>query len=178
MKNKKAAIELSIGTIVIIVLAMSMLILGLVFIRTIFVTSTDSIKDIDQGVKSKINELFATDKKTIVIFPDSGLVKIKRGSRDSGFAVALGNTADTQATLQYEATMEAGECPSTVLNDVTMIAPGQSSDIVIDAKRAMQNPIHIIFSVPENAPLCTFTVKIVASGDATETTFMSVEIES
>ncbi|MEK6953289.1 MAG: hypothetical protein AABX29_09845, partial [Nanoarchaeota archaeon] len=35
-KNKKAALELSIGTIVILVLAMSMLILGLILIRTIF----------------------------------------------------------------------------------------------------------------------------------------------
>jgi len=36
MKNKKGVIELSVGTIVIIVIAMSMLILGLTLIRSIF----------------------------------------------------------------------------------------------------------------------------------------------
>jgi len=37
MKNKKSAMELSIGAIVVIVLAMSMLIVGLVLVRTIFI---------------------------------------------------------------------------------------------------------------------------------------------
>ena len=42
MRKKKAAIELSVGTIVVIVLAMSMLILGLVLIRNIFKGSIDN----------------------------------------------------------------------------------------------------------------------------------------
>ena len=54
MKAKKGAMELSIGTIVIIVLAMSMLILGLVLIKTIFVGAkynVDTIEDLSEGGK-------------------------------------------------------------------------------------------------------------------------------
>jgi len=43
MKSKKGAIELSIGTIVIIVLSMSMLILGMVLVKNIFNNDVDEI---------------------------------------------------------------------------------------------------------------------------------------
>ena len=58
IKNKKAAIELSIGTVVIIVLAMSMLILGLVLIRNIFTGATESVDQINDNVRSEIIKLF------------------------------------------------------------------------------------------------------------------------
>ena len=48
--RKKGAIELSIGTIVIIVLAMSMLILGIILIKNIFSGSTNAVDDINKGV--------------------------------------------------------------------------------------------------------------------------------
>jgi len=61
------AIELSIGTVVIIVLAMSMLILGIVLIRNIFGSATTAITEIDQGVKNEINKLFSeNEEKTLV----------------------------------------------------------------------------------------------------------------
>ena len=64
MVNKKGAIELSIGTIVIIVLAMSMLILGLVLIRNIFSGSNDAVGQINTGVISEIQKVFANADKT------------------------------------------------------------------------------------------------------------------
>ena len=50
--NKKAAMELSIGTIVIIVLAMSMLILGLVLIKTIFSGAKYNIDTMNDKVRN------------------------------------------------------------------------------------------------------------------------------
>ena len=44
--GKKGAMELSMGTIVILVLAMSMLILGLVLIRTIFMGAKYNVQTI------------------------------------------------------------------------------------------------------------------------------------
>ena len=57
MKNKKAAMEMSVGTIVTIVLLMTVLILGLVMIRTIFKGSIENINSVDQSVKNEINKI-------------------------------------------------------------------------------------------------------------------------
>ncbi len=51
IKNKKAAMEMSVGTIVTIVLLMAVLVLGLTMTRTIFRGATENIKDLDSGVK-------------------------------------------------------------------------------------------------------------------------------
>ena len=51
-KNKHAAMEMSVGTIVTIVLLMAVLVLGLVLVRTIFKNSTESIDSIDEQVKN------------------------------------------------------------------------------------------------------------------------------
>lgn len=90
-QNKKAAIELSIGTIVIIVLAMSMLILGIVLVRKIFVgaiTSTDTLND---KVKSEISQLFTDEgRKVTVRLGADKTVKIK--SDNTPFGIGIGAT--------------------------------------------------------------------------------------
>jgi len=55
-KNNKAAMEMSVGTIVTIVLLTAVLILGLVLIRTIFQSSTESIESIDTAIKAEIDK--------------------------------------------------------------------------------------------------------------------------
>ena len=70
MRGKSGAIELSIGTIVIIVLAMSMLILGMVLVRNIFSGSSENILQMNDKVKGEINKLFVEDKRTVVYLPN------------------------------------------------------------------------------------------------------------
>tara|TARA_Y100000310_G_C20309715_1_gene635665 strand:+ start:110 stop:706 length:597 start_codon:yes stop_codon:yes gene_type:complete len=67
VKNKSGALELSIGTIVIIVIGMSMLILGLVLVKTIFTGSTDSINILNEGVQAEIVSLFAAEGSDVVV---------------------------------------------------------------------------------------------------------------
>ena len=50
-RNKQGALELSIGTIVVIVIGMSMLILGLVLVKTIFTGSTAAIGQLNDKVQ-------------------------------------------------------------------------------------------------------------------------------
>ena len=63
MKNKKAAIELSIGTVVIIVLAMTMLIMGVVLVRNIFSGATSSVDTLNDKVKGEITSLFSEETR-------------------------------------------------------------------------------------------------------------------
>ena len=67
MKSKKGAIELSVGTIVIIVLAMTMLILGIVLIRNIFTGTITNVDEINEGVRDQIKKLFQNENDRAVI---------------------------------------------------------------------------------------------------------------
>ena len=62
IRNKKAAMEMSMGTIIILVLGVSMLILGMVLIRNIMCSGLQITKDITTGVRNEIQNLFGADK--------------------------------------------------------------------------------------------------------------------
>jgi|OM-RGC.v1.016204592 hypothetical protein len=87
LRNKDGALELSIGTIVIIVIGMSMLILGLVLVRTIFEGSTDSVNVLNEGVQKEIVGLFQSENSDISILLNADrTLKIKKGdSTNIGF---------------------------------------------------------------------------------------------
>jgi len=67
MKSKKAAFEMSIGTMVIIVIAITMLILGLVLVRNIFRGATESISVLDENTRTAISSLFTDETEDIMI---------------------------------------------------------------------------------------------------------------
>ena len=58
IKQKKAAMEMSVGTIVTIVLLMSVLILGIFLIKNIFSSAKNAIDLTDEQLNAEINELF------------------------------------------------------------------------------------------------------------------------
>jgi len=61
-KRKKGALEMSIGTIVIMVIAVTMLILGIVFVRSIMCSGIQMTQDLSKGTRAKIIELFGADE--------------------------------------------------------------------------------------------------------------------
>jgi hypothetical protein len=97
MKNKKGAIELSIGTIVIIVLAMSMLIMGLVLVRNIFQGATYNVEQLNKNVESEINKLFNERGENIVLYLPSGQAEVKQG-KSFGIAFGIKNTVSGEST--------------------------------------------------------------------------------
>lgn len=58
IRGRRGAIELSIGTIVIIVIAVTMLILGIVFVRSIMCGAIGLTGDMNDRIKGEINDLF------------------------------------------------------------------------------------------------------------------------
>lgn len=58
LKNKKAAFEMSITTIVILVIAMTMLILGMVLVRKMMCGAMGLTTDINDKVRGQIDDLF------------------------------------------------------------------------------------------------------------------------
>ena len=77
--NKRASLEISIQAIVIVVLAMTLLGLGLGFVRNMFKNISSTTEDVTEQVRQKIlDDLITGDKK--ISFPKSEVVIDKGGS--------------------------------------------------------------------------------------------------
>ena len=102
---------MSIGTIVVIVIAMAMLILGLVLVRTIFTGATESIDTLGDKVQDEIAGLFANEGPDVVVKLGTGqTAKIKPGSDTFGIAVGArtpdGTNVGSRTRLQYKLTLD------------------------------------------------------------------------
>src|SRR3989344_1360311 len=113
---KKAQMQMSVGTIVTIVLLMTVLVLGLVLTRTIFRSSTESIDQIDQAIQNEISKLFAEEGKKIVVYPTSRQISIKKDDDPRGFAFSIKNigTEDMEFsyTIKADPNFNYGKCGS------------------------------------------------------------------
>ena len=97
MFNKRASLEISIQAIVIVVLAMTLLGLGLGFIRGMFKNIGSTTEDVTEQVRQRIlDDLITGDKK--ISFPKSEVTIDKGGS--TVLTVGVRNKKDT--TLHYK----------------------------------------------------------------------------
>ena len=156
---KKAAIELSIGTIVIIVLAMAMLILGIVLVRNIFSGSTEAVDNINQGVINEINELFTDSNKRMAVYPSTRKITIPQGTDGRGFAFSVRNNDIDEKTFTYNVAVDPNfniqkKCKIGVQEaEDWIVVP--SGTITLAPGQKMDNPILVVFNIPESAPPCT-----------------------
>jgi hypothetical protein len=159
LKNKKAAMELSIGTIVIVVLSVTMLILGLVLIRTIFSGSIDAIGQINQEVTNKISETFASESNAkIAIYPASRRISIEKGNQKGlGFAFAVRNLESTEGEFTYTVIADQPnlkeKCGINENEAESWITIG-SGTFNLGAGSKQEIPELVLFQIPETAPPC------------------------
>jgi hypothetical protein len=71
-RGKKGAVEMSMGTIVVIVLAVSMLILGMIFVRSIMCSGIMMSEQISEGVQNEIRGLFGADDYGVKCMGEGG----------------------------------------------------------------------------------------------------------
>lgn len=163
-RNRSAAMEMSVGTIVTIVLLMTVLILGLVMVRTIFTGATENINGIDQAVKNEINKLFAEDSsRKIVIYPGTRKVVIQKGKDNLGFGFSIRNVQEEADSFSYDiSTIEVSCKNSMTLSEADeLITLGKTrSSIQLPAGSIMDQPIFVRFGIPENAPPCQIRYSI------------------
>jgi hypothetical protein len=163
LKGKKAAMELTMGTMVTIVLLVMVLILGGYFVQKIFFSAGSSLDAIDESVKGEISKLFSEDNtKRLVIFPASRRIELEKGQSESGFAISIRNVGNAEDTFSY--TIEAVEtsCQELSVTAATgMISLNrQRQGIRIPAGSIMSEPFLVTFNIPETAPPCQVTYSI------------------
>lgn len=181
--NRRAAIEMSVGTIVTIVLLMTTLILGLVLVRNIFTGSIENINSIDQAVKTEINKLFSEDdSRKIVIYPPSKLIKIKKGNQDyKGFGFSIRNIYNDLGgkEFNYDITSDGNtECGITGGEATSWIKAGKEGTVALAASSSMDDPEFVRFLIPDNAPACLVRYFLkVESGDDPNYASASIDLE-
>jgi hypothetical protein len=163
MKKKKAAMEMSVGTIVTIVLLMTVLILGLVLVRSIFSGAVENIDGIDQAVKNEINKLFSEDaSRKIVVYPSSRFITIQKGTNNLGFGFSIRNVDDESAKFTYTVSASEASCSIRLNEADDFISLGSKGQITLAAGTFMDDPVFVRYNIPDDAPPCEirYTVEV------------------
>ncbi len=187
IKNKKAAMEMSVGTIVTIVLLMTVLILGLVLTRTIFSGAKYNIQVIDEKIRGEIEKLFAEDKPLVVYLPNQK-ADLKQGE-EWGIAWAVKNMEEgttESSSLTYEIlASDASNCGGlTVIGATNYILIGQSESQGIPLRPGQVQYEIARVNIPSTAPICTIRYRIKAKlaragrQDVDLTSFFDVKIKA
>ncbi len=181
MRGKIGAIEMSIGTIVIIVLAMSMLILGMILIKNIFSGASNNVLQMNEKVKGEINKLFVEDKRTVVYLPNQ-IAKIKQ-NEDWGIAFGVKNLEKGTAKagrFHYDVTVSDPDvrtkCGIGERDIESWIKTGRIDDMTIAPGQGYFGIVR--FLVPDGAPLCTvrFHIDVTKDNAPYATDFFDVEV--
>jgi len=159
--KKRGAIELSIGTIVIIVLAMTMLILGLVLVKNIFSASTSIIDLTEDQLLDKIRDLFGDEKK-LVAYPSNRHIEIKQGKVD-GFGFGIKNLESSSLIFSYEVIVSDTDvqtkCGVSDSQILSWISTGRAeSGIPLSPGEITVGKV--LLTIPTGSALCTFRFRI------------------
>ena len=165
LKNKKAAFEMSVSTVIIIVLAVSMLIVGLAFIGNLRKFSLDTIDNLQRKTMDEVNRLFTDENQKIVIYlGEDKIAPISAGTDNKGILIAAkteaGSKVNNRTELQFK--LELDETPKT--NCVGILGKAQATRLFKTPLNQWNNMNRfsgdtafdtIYLTVPEGTTLCT-----------------------
>ncbi len=182
--SKRGAIELSIGTIVIIVLAMSMLILGIVLVKNIFGVGMDVTDVIGNEVEQEITNMFGEGDK-LAMAPSARRKDVQVGEK-TGFGFAIANKISggegQDAKFSYDIAVSdenLRDCGLRAAEVEKWIKSGRTLPIGAISTSQPFKAI-ILMTIPENAPLCTVTyiITVKADGVVYDTSSMAISVEN
>ena len=162
LQKKKGAIELSISTIVVVVLAMSMLILGIVLVRNIMCGSINLVTTTEGKVKGEIEKLFQSNQGEVVCIGQEATAVVLVPGEINTISCAV--QAPKQAEYQIKVKSYGGSISESVVSKWVIdtdswkgqVAPGD-----VNAKKFLR------LSVPNNAPDGRITMEVEVYKDGT-----------
>ena len=157
MKSKKAAMEMSVGTIVTIVLLMSVLILGIFLVQKIFSSSANAIDTIDSEVQNQITQLFSDKAGKIAVYPTSREVVIKKKDDLKGFAFSVRNNDIEIAEFTYNVyAKDVSKCGSSFTKErADSYLLNEEGSFSLGPGDTMTKPEIVKFDLDESTPPCT-----------------------
>jgi len=181
IRDKRAAMEMSVGTIVTIVLLVSVLILGIVLIRNIFTSAKGAIDLTDQQLRNEIDKLFSEEDK-LIIYPQTKFIEIKQEDTD-GVGIGIKNLQRGESgteTFSYEVlASDVSDCGVSKEEAESWIVTGKSeTDIPIASGDLITDKV--LFRIPVGSPLCVvkFRINVDAGGSAYASDSFNIEIQA
>jgi hypothetical protein len=181
-KNRRAQMEMSIGTIVTIVLLVTLLVLGVVLIKNIFTSAKGVVDLTDEQLRSEINKLFSEDTK-LSIYPGTRYVEIKQDTTDGvGFGIKnlQEGTAGSNKFSYIISATDVANCGVTKQEAESWMILGKAeSDLSIPVGDSIIRKV--LFNIPIGSPLCTARFKIevqVATNTPYKSDFFDVKIKA
>ena len=155
---------MSINTIVILVIAMTMLILGIVLVRTIFIGAIFNIDIINDNVENEIRKLFIDENDKVTIYLSGGVANVDQGD-DWGLAFGIRNVekgTSQPSTFAWDIRVGSYSCEgltpqeaeSWILTRKTgsrELLPGQDTFVLVG------------FQFPETASLCRIPYDLIVT---------------
>ena len=172
--EKKGALELSISTIVVIVIGMAMLVLGLVLVRTIFTGTTKNIGQLNDKVRDEITKLFPDEGKDVVVYVTDGssTIKVKPGEiGDAGIGIRTvdGSAVTTRNRIQYKLSLDTAD--STCRNANTWLTPEVDIWSNVDEYSGSSTYSLVKVNVPKGTAKCLQKVNIDVRDGTTQENF-------
>jgi len=173
---------MSVGAIVTVVLAVTLLVGGIFLVNRI-ISSSKSVVDLtDQQLRSEINKLFSEESK-ISIYPGTRLVEIKQATTN-GVGIGIRNLltgASGDKKFSYVVTVSDSD-----LNTKCGINQQTAEGWIVTGRAEDNIPIpsgdfaeqKVLFEIPIGSPLCTirYRINVNAAGTAYATDFFDLKI--
>jgi hypothetical protein len=181
LESRKAAMELSIGTIVIIVLGVSMLIVGIFLINRLRGSATNVIDMADDAITKELNELF-TEPKKVAIYPSTKVAKIDQEEKDDvGIVITnliQGGTGSEIFSYKVELS-DKGNCVETEEQINSWITLGRENLNIESLAPGDSTVERVTFTIPTTASLCRarFNVAVFVDGNPYGRESFDVEIQ-
>jgi len=167
LSEKKATMEMSVGTIVTIVLLMTVLVLGIFLVQKIFGASTNAIETIDNEVQDQIKKLFTSEGKKLAVYPTSQEITLKKGDTPKGFAFSVKNkdveTAEFSYIVEADDVSDCGSSLTKAKADDFLL--GGSGSFSLGPGNSLEIPRLVKFNIPETTPPCTIIYNLEVEKD-------------
>lgn len=181
-KNKVAAMEMSVGTIVTIVLLVTVLVLGVVLIKNIFTSAKGVVDLTDQQLRDEIDKLFSEENE-IVVYPGTRFLEIKQEATDGvGFGIKNLEEGAITESAKFSYTVSASDiadCGVTKEVAESWIIVGKAEgDLSIPKGGDIIRKV--LFRVPLGSPLCVarFKIEVKANGTIYASDFFDLKVKA
>jgi len=156
IKNKKAAIELSMTTIVVVVLSLTLLIMGFILVRSIMCSAIGLTNDVGDKAKKQINDFFDTSSKEVYCVGQGDPTKVSPGVNNvwCGFNSGTGGTYIVKIT---EIKSISSSMPKTI-DYMKWVTVKQDSVTVLPDERESQKLVTV--EIPKDAPEGTIRISL------------------
>lgn len=156
--------QMSVGTIVTIVLLMAVLVLGIVLTQDIFKGAKSAVDLTEDQLIGEINKLFSEEKK-LVIYPGTTEIEMER-DKTWGIGIGVRNRLSGTPTAQnfnYNVSVDDPDirdnCGINIHEVETWIRGKSGQGIPLPPGNEVQVE-KVLFDIPENAPLCSIKIRV------------------